>query len=64
MDYMKAYERCMNKARNKVNGGELSELERSELEKCSKSSKCSNNDSDIEYMGLGTKKRTDNNTTG
>ena len=64
MDYMKAYERCLNKARNKANGGELSELERSEMEKSSKSSEYNSNDGAIEHMGLGVKQWTDNNTTG
>ena len=31
MDYMKAYERCMNIARNKANGGEMSELEKENI---------------------------------
>ena len=33
MDYMNWYEKCLALARIKANGGELSELERSELEK-------------------------------
>lgn len=45
MDYMNWYEKCLELARLKTNGGELSELERSELEKSIKYSGCSSNDS-------------------
>lgn len=33
MDYMNWYEKCLELARLKVNGGELSEFQKSELEK-------------------------------
>ena len=36
MDYMVWYERCLGLARIKSNGGELSEVEKSELEKSTK----------------------------
>ena len=61
MDYMKAYERCMNIARNKANGGEMSELEKENirLELGMDSRKSINNsiDSTAGFVGLGTKPR-------
>lgn len=45
MDYMYWYEKCLELARIKSNGGELSEFERSELEKSIKHSGCCSNDS-------------------
>lgn len=41
MDYMNWYEKCLWLARLKQNGGELSELERSELERNSECHNCS-----------------------
>ena len=61
MDYMKVYEMCLNKARNKANGGELSELEkeslRLELGMDSRESVDNSIDSTADSMGMGTKPR-------
>ena len=61
MDYMKAYERCMNKARNKANGGELSELEkeniRIELDMDSREGMLNCTDCVDMSLGLGTNSR-------
>ena len=53
MSYMKAYESALNIARNKANGGELSELERSELEKSSKDSICNSSSISSKSLGMG-----------
>ena len=44
MDYMNWYEKCLTLARIKANGGEISEFERSELEK----GYCDNNSSNYD----------------
>ena len=62
MDYMKAYERCMNIARNKANGGEMSELEKEsiglELGMDSREGELNRTDCVDMSLGLGTKSRT------
>jgi hypothetical protein len=62
MDYMKAYERCMNIARNKANGGEMSELEKEDIRLgLDMDSRCSvlNRTNCVDMsLGLGTKSRT------
>ena len=61
MDYIKVYEMCLNKARNKANGGELSELEkesiRLELGMDSRKSCYNGIDSTAGFVGMGTKPR-------
>ena len=61
MSYMKAYESALNIARNKANGGELSELERSELEKNSKDSICNSSSISSKSLGMGIRSRTASN---
>lgn len=62
MDYMKAYERCMNIARNKANGGEMSELEKENimlgLDMDSREGVLNRTDCVDMSLGLGAKSRT------
>ena len=59
MSYMQAYEIALNKARNKSNGGEMSELEkediRIQLGVDSRKGMCNSADGVADSLGVGTK---------
>ena len=59
MSYMQAYEVSLNKARNKANGGEMSELEkediRNQLGVDSKQCNSDRSDDLTDSLGVGTK---------